>query len=318
MTNRFHTVEDATGQEYYQLPKELVKNPSYKELSANAKIAYCVLKDRHSVSLKNKWFDEKGRVYFLFSDQELSNVLDMSVRSTSRYKTELQSYGLIHMERQGLNKRNRIYLLKPESDIFSYNKAVEASSGTDTPILSSPDTPILSIQDTTVLSNQDTTVLSTLSKKNLSNLNFSNEEEEEYHRVVVSFFEKNISTSNAAIEKAFKELIILLPIEIILNEIDYAAKNGARSFSYLEKALMQDVDLQIKSIEQLEQKRKNHSTKKGSSVRSNRFKKDEKLPEWYEKQKEQRKSGQTLKDEITPEYEERRQALLLSLGVASQ
>lgn len=176
--SRFHTIEDARGQEFYQLPKDLIKNPKYKKLTANAKIAYAILKDRHSVSLKNKWIDDEGRVYFLFSDSELADLLDMSIRSTNRFKNELQDYELIHMERQGLNRRNKIYLLKPEFD-NSVELTGEVNEIKDRTKLSSPDAPILSGQDKTKLASQDTPILSTLSNTDLSNTDFKEKKDEE-------------------------------------------------------------------------------------------------------------------------------------------
>jgi len=143
------------------------------------------------------------------------------------------------------------------------------------------------------------------------------EEEEDNHRMVVSVFKENFEVCNAKIEKDLRQWLNVLPIEIIINEIEHAAKNGAKSFPYVEKALLQDLSLQIESIEQLENKRKNHTSKKRVVSTSNRLKKDEKALEWIAKQKEQRKSNQTPKDEITPEFEAQRQALLLRLGVAA-
>lgn len=210
MNNRYHTVEDARGQEFYQLPKDLIKNPKYKKLTANAKIAYAILRDRHSVSLKNRWVDEKNRVYFLFSDSELADILDMSIRSTNRYKLELQDYGLIVMERQGMNRRNRIYLLKVESYI-AQEVLNEDTASLDRTNLSSPDKTVLSSSDRTELSILDRTNLSILSNNNLSNNNLSNIDEEYIYKlrsnnIFIDFLFDFLKEKGISDETAFKTI----------------------------------------------------------------------------------------------------------------
>ena len=51
---------------FYRIPKVLFSDPYFKKLSCEAKVLYGLLLDRMSLSVKNKWFDEQGRVYILF------------------------------------------------------------------------------------------------------------------------------------------------------------------------------------------------------------------------------------------------------------
>jgi hypothetical protein len=113
---QFYTPADAAIDKFYQLPKALIHSPKYKPLTASAKLAYAILKDRHQLSVRNGWTDKQGHIYFLFSDKELAEILECSERTARRVKKELQNVGLIHMKRQGQKKANRIYLLKPEVD----------------------------------------------------------------------------------------------------------------------------------------------------------------------------------------------------------
>lgn len=282
--SRFHTVEDARVQEFYQLPKDLIKNPIYKKLSASAKIAYSILRDRHSVSLKNQWIDEKGRVYFLFSDQELADLLDASHKSANRYKNDLQSYGLIHMERQGLNRRNKIYLLKPEAG-EEYKKLSEPLQTKDWTKLSNPDETKLSNQEQTKLSNPDETKLSTLSNTDLSNKDFNklvvvgNPIEK-----LIDLIQKKICKPSEANKERLQEWLNKLPYEIIESEINYAAERSARNFAYVEKALKNDYELNLDTLEKLDRHRKEHSAKNGFKRNSggNKKTREEKLPEWFE------------------------------------
>ncbi|MBM7543243.1 replication initiator protein A [Amphibacillus cookii] len=114
MSERFYTVEDASLNEFYQLPKTLVKNPIYENLSSNALVAYAILKDRHSLSCHNKWYDEKNRVFFYFKDQDLADTLHKSLKTAKRIKKELKDHNLIHVRRQGVKDPAFIYLMKPE------------------------------------------------------------------------------------------------------------------------------------------------------------------------------------------------------------
>lgn len=313
MSNRFHTVEDANLQEFYPLPKELVRNPFYKDLSDSAKLAYAVLKDRHSVSLKNRWIDEQGRVYFLFSDKELGEVFNKSERQVNRYKKELTQYDLIHMERQGLNRRNRIYLLKPNATLIE--KGTYKSFNTkDMTNLSYPDMTDLSNQDMTNLSNQDLTDLSYLSKNNSSKNDFSKndfkkEEEEAAPNKVIKLFNSNFKNlkDSDSVKRDLIEWITKLPVDVICNEIEFAARNGAKTFTYLEDCLTEDQLLGIGSIEELETKRKDFRlSKKNSSSRNpvnhrNKVVREEKLPGWHEKAQKEREEQERAAEAVKAE-----------------
>ena len=61
---------------YYQIPQELFVNSLYKEkLNSDSKILYAFLLDRLSLSQKNHWFDEYGRVYLIFTREEVQDKL---------------------------------------------------------------------------------------------------------------------------------------------------------------------------------------------------------------------------------------------------
>lgn len=56
------------------------------------------------------------RVYLLYTNKQLCQILDYSEPKIIRLKKELENYNLISKERQGLNKPNKIYLLEPSYD----------------------------------------------------------------------------------------------------------------------------------------------------------------------------------------------------------
>ena len=85
----------------------------FKVLSCEAKVLYGLMLDRMGLSIKNRWFDEKDRVYIIFTVEETMELLGCSrqkaVKSLSELDTE-KGIGLIEKKRLGLGKPNVIYV----------------------------------------------------------------------------------------------------------------------------------------------------------------------------------------------------------------
>lgn len=47
---------------FYRIPKMLFKDSAFKCISAEAKILYGLMLDRMSLSMKNRWVDDRNRV----------------------------------------------------------------------------------------------------------------------------------------------------------------------------------------------------------------------------------------------------------------
>lgn len=123
--NRFYNINDEFGEKYYQLPIVLFKSPKYKKLSLEAKVAFSLLKDRFTYSVKNGWYDTNHNIYFIFTNDELMDLLDVKKEKLSKIKKELINAGLLYQKRQGLNKPNLLYLLKPDvtpEDVYLIDK----------------------------------------------------------------------------------------------------------------------------------------------------------------------------------------------------
>ena len=60
---------------FYRIPKALFQEPRFQSLSTNAKTLYGILLDRMSLSAKNGWLDEQGRVFIIFTIEDAANVL---------------------------------------------------------------------------------------------------------------------------------------------------------------------------------------------------------------------------------------------------
>ena len=126
MSKQFFTVEENYKERFYQLPKVFFTNPNYKDLSNDAKIAYAILRDRLQLSIKNNWIDTEGNIYFIYTVADLEVILNCGNKKITKIKKELENVDLLIQKRQGLNKPNLLYLLKPaitKNDIYEIDKA---------------------------------------------------------------------------------------------------------------------------------------------------------------------------------------------------
>ena len=55
---------------FYRIPKALFQEPRFQNLSTDAKTLYGILLDRMSLSAKNGWLDEQGRVFIIFTIED--------------------------------------------------------------------------------------------------------------------------------------------------------------------------------------------------------------------------------------------------------
>ena len=96
---------------FYRIPKALFTNPAYRSISTDAKVLYGLLLDRMSLSARNDWLDEQGRVYIVFTVEEIMESLACGNKKAVGLLRELETEaGLIERKRQGLGKPNLIYV----------------------------------------------------------------------------------------------------------------------------------------------------------------------------------------------------------------
>ena len=102
-------IDEVKRNVFYQFPQWLLEE-EYKEMSLRAKIIYMLVFDRRSLSIKNNWHDTNGDVFIYFTIEEFMEKLSCSRQSVINAKKELQDYGLIKEDQQGMNRPNRIYI----------------------------------------------------------------------------------------------------------------------------------------------------------------------------------------------------------------
>lgn len=96
---------------FIRVPKAIVKNPEFKDLSNEAKLLYGILLDRMSLSIKNGWFDELNRAYIIYQITEIMDDMGLTKKMAMKYLSELEDFGLVEKRRRGLGKPNLIYVM---------------------------------------------------------------------------------------------------------------------------------------------------------------------------------------------------------------
>lgn len=111
-TSRKHNIMERAQHTYFQLPKLLMYGEKYaNQIKPVDKVAYAVLLDRLNVSVKNGWIDDNGDIYFVYSNNNLMEVLNVSKSTVIAIKKRLTEAGLLLEEATG--RANRLYLLEP-------------------------------------------------------------------------------------------------------------------------------------------------------------------------------------------------------------
>ena len=98
---------------YFRIPCQLITHPRFKHLSTDSKLLYGMLLDRMSLSIKNEWYDDTGRVYIYYTVDEVCSSLNCGRDKAMRLLAELDTgkgVGLIERKKQGQGKPTRIYV----------------------------------------------------------------------------------------------------------------------------------------------------------------------------------------------------------------
>lgn len=110
--NNYFYINDINQNNFITLPLSLVITKKYKKLSSDSKLFYGLLIRRQYLSLKNNWFDEKNRVYLIFSIEEIIEVIGVGKNTAIKMLKELEDFGLIEKKRRGQGLPSLIYLKK--------------------------------------------------------------------------------------------------------------------------------------------------------------------------------------------------------------
>ncbi len=98
---------------FYRIPRLLIKDERFKELSSDAKLLYGLMLDRMALSIKNGWFDEENRAFIYYTLDNIMEDLGCGREKSVKVLAELdhkKGIGLIEKKRQGLGKPDIIYV----------------------------------------------------------------------------------------------------------------------------------------------------------------------------------------------------------------
>ena len=95
---------------FYRIPKALFLESRFQNLSTDAKTLYGILLDRMSLSAKNGWLDEQGRVFIIFTIEDVKRALCCADNKATKLLRELEEFGLIERKRRGLGRPSLVYV----------------------------------------------------------------------------------------------------------------------------------------------------------------------------------------------------------------
>lgn len=312
MSNKFY-LEEQYKERFYQLPKVFFTNSTYKKLSNDAKIAYAILRDRLELSILNKWVDADNAIYFIYTNETLENILNVSKPKVVKIKKELENANLLEQKRQGLNKPNMLYLMKPNitnDDIYQ----LQQDENTDK-TSSDKEVKNFNFQKLSNLTSRDKkNLLQEVNEINSNDTEFSDTEfsDTEFNDTTTS--ELNGGSSNLSkwihkIKIEFNipitttyqnELNSLLPKfddEVIDYAIQYASKHGNNPKVFFLKVLQNWSDKGIKTLNEA----KNYNVKKTNNIKSKEL-----TPDWLKNPDQ--KQSKPMTPEEKAEFEKEREA----------
>lgn len=127
---------DAEQFTFYRIPKVLFTDHRYKAVSVEAKVLYGLLLDRMSLSIRNGWLDDDGRVYIYFTLEEAIEFLGFGKDKLVKLFQELdrdRGIGLIERKKQGQGKPTKIYVknfILPGNEPLTSEKQKSETSAT--------------------------------------------------------------------------------------------------------------------------------------------------------------------------------------------
>ena len=110
MVFNYYYGSEADQFNFIRIPKRLITDPLFADLSLSAKLLYGILLDRMSLSMKNKWLDKENRVYIIYQISEIMENLNMAEKTAIKTLKELEVVGLVEKKRRGLGLPSLLYV----------------------------------------------------------------------------------------------------------------------------------------------------------------------------------------------------------------
>ena len=110
MTFKYIVGAQADRYSFIQIPKILMTDKVFSDMSNWVKITYGFLLDRMQLSVKNNWIDDKGLVYVIYPLEEIRKDMGVSKKQVLEYLSELENAGLLERKPQGPGIPDMMYL----------------------------------------------------------------------------------------------------------------------------------------------------------------------------------------------------------------
>ena len=110
---------------FYRTPQVFYTDEKFRGLSSDAKTLYGILLDRVTLSRRNGWLDEAGRVYVYMTVKAIEEALGCAHQKACGLLAELEEFGLIERVKQRLCKPDRIYVKNFVQVWNSYSRKYE-------------------------------------------------------------------------------------------------------------------------------------------------------------------------------------------------
>lgn len=95
---------------FIHIPKLLVKEDDFINLTLYSKVLYGLLLDRMGIAVKNEWFDSDNRMYVIYPLSEIKKDMGVSIKKAAQYLDELEVAGLIEKRIIGKGYPNAYYV----------------------------------------------------------------------------------------------------------------------------------------------------------------------------------------------------------------
>lgn len=203
---------------FLSINADLINNPKYKDLSNDALMMFALYEQRQQVSIfhasqgDNRFVDKEGAFVF-FSNEDMANILRISLRKVTSLRKSLVQHGLISVKRSGLTTF-KIYVNEPEETPEGVSLAMAWSNFS---FEEKPATRLANIADS------DTQILPVnQSQTNQSKLNISREtsvspstEEVVQPKTVTDFSTSSLDLEKQSLESLYDRMNTILPKNVI-------------------------------------------------------------------------------------------------------
>ncbi len=245
-------ISEVKNNAFYQMPQWLYE-PPYNVLSDKAKQIYMFLFDRRTLSIQNKWFDDKGDVFVYFTNEQLMEKLNCSNKPIIQAKKELHDIGLLREVRQGVNKPNRLYILGSVESTRQEVSKVHTGSVEST------------LQEVSKVHTIKTNNINT----NITNIN-DDDRTEKLENIQSGTIAQTLRSRGFKLDQIqFQQLFDYISldgmsIELVQLAISKSADNEARNFRYLKSILDNWKKNNVTTIEEAEKADEQYKSSKRS------------------------------------------------------